>query len=216
MKRKKKEKIKNLILIHATTQQTTQYIITMSEINIIPSAERLTRETEFGYRYTMPPVCSQLISGRKPKTIIKNLPSIASSLNRENNEIMHYFKLKLNSKIALDDSGRYIIYGTHSNATLQSEIYKLIDDFILCATCKNPETKYLQKKSKKNKKKEKLVIHCDACGAHTKVSKTCPKQVKFVLKQLKNIKSSKRKKKKSKGSASTVCETEEMTTSIRL
>ncbi|KAF8260040.1 domain found in IF2B/IF5-domain-containing protein [Lactarius quietus] len=58
---------------------------------------------------------------------------------------------------------RYIVSGKHDATRLRELLYRFIEKFVLCGSCKNPETDLIVTKN------EMIVRDCKACGERTGV-----------------------------------------------
>lgn len=87
-----------------------------------------------------------------------------------------FFGCELGAQTILDDKAdRWIVNGEHSAARLRELLDVFIDKFVLCGSCKNPETDLVITKT------EDIIRDCKACGQQTKVDirhKLCT----FILK----------------------------------
>jgi len=73
---------------------------------------------------------------------------------------------------------RYIVNGEHQADRLRELLDAFIDKFVLCASCKNPETELVITGRGKN---EDIHRDCKACGAHTGIDMR-HKLTTFILK----------------------------------
>lgn len=106
------------------------------------------------YRYTMPKLRTV---NRNGKTEISNLADIARELERSESFIVSFLKSKLSTHIQ-QKKDKIILAGIYLSEKLQEEIKVLIDSYVLCPTCGNPETEY---------KKDSL--KCRSCGSLNKI-----------------------------------------------
>lgn len=100
-------------------------------------------------------------SQKNNKTYITNLPEIATSLNRTSEELLKFIGYSLSTQT---NSSQIAINGVYTKEQLQTIMYDYISKFVLCPTCRNPETAIFLSKSKKMK------IGCKACGASSELS----------------------------------------------
>lgn len=114
------------------------------------------------YRYKMPrliskvsqsPTC-QLIrqicslalrqvegKGNGIKTVVPNMAEIARALSRPPSYPTKFFGCELGAQVKLDDKNeRYIVNGEHDADKLQDILDGFISKFVLCPSCRNPET----------------------------------------------------------------------------
>jgi translation initiation factor 5 len=139
--------------------------------------------------------------GNGIKTALVNIVELAQSLNRESPEITKFFGCELGSQTTYTAGNtpsdhRAIVNGSHTPQTLQTHLSKYIENFVLCANCKLPETHYKIKSGIITQK-------CAACGHKSPVDMT-HKLTTFIVAQHKKAKeasggkSDKKEKKKEK------------------
>jgi len=94
------------------------------------------------YRYKMPKLISKIEGkGNGIKTIVPNMSDIAKSLTRPPAYVTKYFGCELGAQVKCDDKNdRYIVNGAHDAEKLQTLLDGFIQRFVLCGSCKNPET----------------------------------------------------------------------------
>lgn len=131
------------------------------------------------YRYTMVVMDTQISgSGNGINTKIKNLEEIARDLRRDITHLMKFYSLELGTIIS-NKRGQYVLNGKFSNKRLTNILDKLIDKFILCRKCSNPETDF-------KLKKQSLYLDCKSCGHQTIINHNS-KFIDFYSKTLKKI-----------------------------
>lgn len=129
------------------------------------------------YRYKMP----QLLvknegKGNGVKTVLPNISDIARALSRPPAYPTKFFGCELGAQTTFDDKAdRYIVNGTHDVSRLRELLDVFIDKFVLCPSCKNPETDLNITKD------ENILRNCKACGALKPVDMR-HKLVTFILK----------------------------------
>lgn len=70
-----------------------------------------------------------------------------------------YFGCELGAQVKCDDKNeRYIVNGDHDAPKLQNTLDGFINKFVLCQSCKNPETDIIIKN-------DEILMDCKACGA---------------------------------------------------
>ncbi|KAJ3297729.1 hypothetical protein HK104_000207 [Borealophlyctis nickersoniae] len=151
------------------------------------------------YRYKMPKLLAKVEGkGNGIKTVIPNMSEIAKSLSRPATYPTKFFGCELGALVKCDEkTDRYIVNGAHDAEKLAGLLDAFIDKFVLCPSCRNPETDLTITKN------EMIMRNCKACGAvepvdmHHKLST-------FVLKNppVQTKKSKKDKKTKGEGSPS--------------
>lgn len=123
------------------------------------------------YRYQMPKV-SIKHEGKK-FTIINNLDDISKSLNTQCDFLVKYLTTSLGSQMKKNK-----LNGQFTEERIQKQIFNFIEEFILCKSCRNPETN-LSCQSKKI-----LQSSCTACGK-TNIISSKNKTINFILTKLK-------------------------------
>lgn len=111
------------------------------------------------YRYKMPPIQSKTEGrGNGIKTAIPNLGEVARALNRPPSYLVKFFGYELGAQTQID---RFLVNGAHDTSELQDSLDGFINKFVLCGSCKNPETEIVLKG------KDTLERDCKACGKVT-------------------------------------------------
>lgn len=127
------------------------------------------------YRYKMPPIQSKTEGrGNGIKTAIVNLAEVARALNRPPAYLVKFFGYELGAQTQILND-RYLVNGAHDSNELQDSLDGFINKFVLCGSCKNPETEIVLKG------KDSLERDCKACG---KISMIDPKHklYSFIVK----------------------------------
>ncbi|ETI20412.1 hypothetical protein G647_08447 [Cladophialophora carrionii CBS 160.54] len=116
------------------------------------------------YRYKMERLQSKIEGkGNGIKTVVANLPSVAASLARPPAYVIKYFGFELGAQTNTNPKDdRWIINGAHEASKLQDSLDGFISRFVLCKSCKNPETEI-------NLKDGHILLDCKACGQRTQV-----------------------------------------------
>ena len=141
------------------------------------------------YRYKMPAVFGKIEgSGNGIKTAIPNITDVGLSLHRSPAEVNKFFGCELGAQTTYNaETDRAIVNGSHTDGTLQDLVYRYVEKFVLCPTCRLPETEY--------KIKSGAIYHkCAACGAKEMVDMT-HKLCKFIIAEDKKDKKGGKKKK---------------------
>ncbi|SAM01318.1 hypothetical protein [Absidia glauca] len=112
------------------------------------------------YRYKMPRLLSKIEGkGNGIKTVVPNMAEIARALSRPPSYPTKYFGCELGAQVKCDDKNeRYIVNGEHDAERLQTILDGFISKFVLCASCRNPETDLIIKN-------DDIMMDCKACGA---------------------------------------------------
>ena len=131
--------------------------------------------------------------GNGIKTVIPNMSDVAKALSRppqckskrgmawvQTNstpiDTTKFFGCELGAQTILDEkTDRWIVNGEHSATRLRELLDVFIEKFVLCASCKNPETDLVITKT------EFIIRDCKACGQQTKVDMR-HKLTTFILK----------------------------------
>jgi translation initiation factor 2 subunit 2 len=107
-----------------------------------------------GERFEIPKIQGHM---EGTKTILTNLPQIASILRREQEHILKFFlkELATSGKI----QGNQVILQTKiPSAKINSKVEQYTNEFVLCKECKKPDTEI-------TKQDRFSFLHCLACGA---------------------------------------------------
>ncbi|KAG0050588.1 hypothetical protein BGZ89_003801 [Linnemannia elongata] len=163
------------------------------------------------YRYKMPKLVSKIEGkGNGIKTVIPNMADIARALSRPTAYPTKYFGCELGAQVKIDEkTDRYIVNGAHDAAKLQSLLNGVIQKFVLCPSCGNPETDIIVDKA------GLIQMYCNACGRRNK-GENVHKLATYIVKNPpvnnaygKKGKADKADKKSKKNGASTPTEEEE-------
>jgi translation initiation factor 5 len=126
--------------------------------------------------------------GNGIKTVVPNMSDVARALSRPPTYPTKFFGSELGAQTSVDEKNdRYIVNGAHNAARLRELLDAFIEKFVLCGSCKNPETDLIITKS------EMIVRDCKACGERTDVDMR-HRLSTYILKN-----PPKKKSKKSKG-----------------
>jgi translation initiation factor 5 len=119
--------------------------------------------------------------GNGIKTLLVNVNDVGLSLNREPAEVTKFFGCELGAQTIFSaETDRAIVNGAHTAQDLQRHLSRYIENFVLCANCRLPETHY--------KIKSGLIAQqCLACGHKEGVDMT-HKLTTFILAQHKKAK----------------------------
>ena len=118
-------------------------------------------------RYKMPKLATRYNEGRK-RTYITNLLEVCAALNRDQDFVVLYIKKKLSTSVSWKKKQEELeLGGIYKVDFLQGILQDLINEYILCRVCSNPETK-LRLKSKGTS----LSMKCAACGGKSVIKRT--------------------------------------------
>jgi len=117
------------------------------------------------YRYRMPILLTKIEGkGNGIKTVVPNMSDVARALSRPPTYPTKFFGSELGAQTTVDEKNdRYIVNGAHDATRLRELLDGFIEKFVLCGSCKNPETDLIITKN------EMIVRDCKACGERTSV-----------------------------------------------
>ncbi|KAF9563196.1 hypothetical protein CPC08DRAFT_686753 [Agrocybe pediades] len=120
------------------------------------------------YRYRMPLLTTKIEGkGNGIKTVIPNMSDVARALSRPPTYTTKFFGCELGAQTTFDEKNdRYIVNGAHDANRLRELLDVFIEKFVLCKSCKNPETELV---ILKNGRQENIIRDCKACGERTDV-----------------------------------------------
>src|ERR1700761_9424197 len=102
--------------------------------------------------------------GNGIKTVVPNMSDVARALSRPPTYPTKFFGSELGAQTTVDEKNdRYIVNGAHDATRLRELLDGFIEKFVLCGSCKNPETDLIITKN------EMIVRDCKACGERTSV-----------------------------------------------
>ncbi|KAF9267930.1 translation initiation factor [Marasmius fiardii PR-910] len=132
------------------------------------------------YRYRMPLLTTKIEGkGNGIKTVIPNMADVARALSRPPSYPTKFFGCELGAQTSFDEKNeRYIVNGAHDANRLRELLDGFIDKFVLCKSCKNPETELIILKQGRN---ETIIRDCKACGERTDIDMR-HKLTTFILK----------------------------------
>lgn len=110
--------------------------------------------TENSERFEVPKIEGHLEGN---KTVLINVPQIASYLRRDVNHLLKFLLKELASSGKMQGS-QLILQTKIPSAKINEKIKQYTDEFVICKECKKPDTEL-------KKDKDFLFIHCLACGA---------------------------------------------------
>ncbi|KAF7965496.1 hypothetical protein HWV62_39956 [Athelia sp. TMB] len=114
--------------------------------------------------------------GNGIKTVIPNMSDVSRALCRPPTYPTKFFGCELGAQTTFDEKNdRYIVNGAHDAIRLRELLDGFIDKFVLCKSCKNPETDLVITKT------DTILRNCKACGEHTDVDMR-HKLTTFILK----------------------------------
>ena len=131
------------------------------------------------YRYVMPKIEIKVEGTNKMiRTYIMNINNIAECLNRTAEYINTYLGQELSVNQCYDkQTERFYVSGKYDQQKIQSALQKMINSFVLCKKCGNPETFNTISGKKKNMT---INLICRSCG-HTVELNNTDKFVKYII-----------------------------------
>ena len=95
------------------------------------------------------------------------MSEVARALSRPPTYTTKFFGCELGAQTSFDEKNdRYIVNGAHNADRLRELLDVFIDKFVLCKSCKNPETELVILKVNRT---EDIIRDCKACGERTGV-----------------------------------------------
>ncbi|KAJ7030354.1 domain found in IF2B/IF5-domain-containing protein [Mycena alexandri] len=117
--------------------------------------------------------------GNGIKTVLPNMSDVARALSRPPSYTTKFFGCELGAQTSVDEKNeRYIVNGAHDANRLRELLDGFIEKFVLCKSCKNPETELIILKVGRT---EDIIRDCKACGERTGVDMR-HKLTTFILK----------------------------------
>ena len=131
------------------------------------------------YRYVMPKMEIKVEGTNKMiRTYIMNINIIAECLNRTTEYINTYLGQELSVNQCYDkQTERFYVSGKYDQQKIQSVLQKMINAFVLCKKCGNPETVNTIIGKKKN---TTVNLICRSCGHVVELDNT-DKFVKYII-----------------------------------
>ncbi|KAH3666617.1 hypothetical protein WICMUC_005601 [Wickerhamomyces mucosus] len=151
------------------------------------------------YRYKMPLIQAKVEGrGNGIKTAIVNTAEVARALGRPPAYLIKFFGFELGAQTSINEnSDRYLVNGVHDAPKLQDTLDGFINKFVLCGSCKNPETEITIAKD------GNLIRDCKACGQRTTIDPRA-KLSSYIFKNPPESAKSSKKKKAATASANVV------------
>ena len=159
---------------------------------VMPSSPQFPCVERFAHSVSRMPLLTTKIEGKGNgiKTVLPNMSDVARALSRPPTYPTKFFGCELGAQTSFDEKNdRYIVNGAHDATKLRELLDGFIDKFVLCRSCKNPETDLIITKT------DDIIRDCKACGERTGVDMR-HKLTTFIIKNPpKNPKRSKPSKK---------------------
>ena len=107
-----------------------------------------------GGRFEIPKIEGHLEGN---KTILNNLPQIASYLRRDQNHLLKFLLKEMATSGSIKNN-RVILQRKISSQKINEKLSDYVKEFVLCSQCGKPDTEL--------KKQDRIpFMHCLACGA---------------------------------------------------
>lgn len=144
----------------------------MSIINV----DKKKRE-DAHYRYKMPSLeCKVESGGNGVKVVFSNLPDVCAALHRPNESLLKFLGISRGAQTTFDaKDNKYYMMGNHLTQELQDVVFEYIERFVLCKSCRNPETTVMPGN-------RSVKMRCGACGKDTSLDQQDDKIVKELVK----------------------------------
>jgi len=131
----------------------------MAMINVDPE-----KQHDAFYRYKMPRIQIKVEgNGNGIKTVICNINGVAERIARLVDYPMKFFAYELAATSKFKDE-KWILTGSFNQEKIQDCVFDFIKRFVLCKSCRNPET-VIRVDKKKN-----IYLDCKACSRSTDIS----------------------------------------------
>lgn len=109
-------------------------------------------------RFELPKPVSSIAGNR---TVLYNFKEVSDRLRRNNEHLLKYLSGELATAGTIDGN-RAIFQGKFDNKTLERLLERYTQEFVLCPTCHQPDTKIVRE--------ERLYfLVCEACGARSSI-----------------------------------------------
>nr|CCC93478.1 unnamed protein product [Trypanosoma congolense IL3000] len=129
------------------------------------------------YRYKMPTIQTKVEgSGNGIKTVFPNIHDVCLAINRPEEVLMKFFQSEIGAqRTVLEKDDKFLIMGSHTEERVQEKVYDFIRRFVLCRSCRNPETQLSVERNKKGA--PHISMSCGACGKSMKLDDLEPRYV---------------------------------------
>jgi len=107
-----------------------------------------------GERFEIPKIEGHL---EGTKTILTNLPQVASYLRRDINHLLRFLLKELATSGAIKQN-RTILQRKINSQKINEKVEEYVKEFVLCKECNKPDSEII-------KEKGFTFLHCLACGA---------------------------------------------------
>ncbi|SOV04976.1 probable SUI3 - translation initiation factor eIF2 beta subunit [Ustilago sp. UG-2017a] len=112
-------------------------------------------------KFTMVP--PQVARDGSKKTVFANVVDICKRMHRQPEHVIQFLFAELGTIGSVDGSQRLVIRGRFQPKQIENVLRRYITEYVICKTCKRPETKL----SKENRI---FFVTCEKCGSQRSVS----------------------------------------------
>jgi translation initiation factor 2 subunit 2 len=95
------------------------------------------------------------------RTVLANFKEICDALNREPHHVLKFLSGEMATAATMQGT-RAIFQGKFSYDTFERLIQRYVNEFVMCAVCKRPDTKIV-------KERRLSFLVCEACGAKSPI-----------------------------------------------
>src|SRR3989344_5691037 len=121
---------------------------------LLDEAYQKVKPIKYGERFEIPKIEGHLEGN---KTILTNLPQIASYLRRDAQHILKYLLKELATSGSIKEN-RTLFHRKINSQKINEKIQEYAKEFVICKECSKPDTEVI-------KEKGFVFLHCLACGA---------------------------------------------------
>lgn len=111
------------------------------------------------YRYKMPEIT---INYEGNKTVLSNIDQVSKSLARNPSHILKFLAINFGCTSSLGNE-KFTLNGNFDSKRVQNGIYDFIEEFVLCQSCRNPETRFTSEDETGG-----LLRLCNSCGKYSR------------------------------------------------
>ncbi len=97
------------------------------------------------------------------RTIITNFSKVIKKLNRKPRHLILFLSKELATSFRKEGEN-YVLSGKISGERINNKLRKYVEMYVICPTCRKPDTKLI-------KEKAAHILKCEVCGAMTPVRK---------------------------------------------
>lgn len=112
-------------------------------------------------KFTMVP--PQVARDGSKKTVFANVVDICKRMHRQPEHVIQFLFAELGTIGSVDGSQRLVIRGRFQPKQIENVLRRYITEYVICKTCKRPETKL-------TKENRIFFVTCEKCGSQRSVS----------------------------------------------